>query len=142
MQYHQSSLHLFFFVDVSLPVDEPSTSSMANHPPRTVSSSRLSPIIMESPIQLGPSHNVTEDVEAVRHARKDSLNPTVMFSTIVFILIYILIYCVCDALNFSIKLDKESLRDCSVFFLVFLQMPFNCHKSTYKVQLCMANIYI
>lgn len=129
MQYHQSSLHLFFFVDVSLPVDEPS--SMANHPPRTVSS-----------IQLGPSHNVTEDVEAVRHARKDSLNPTVMFSTIVFILIYILIYCVCDALNFSIKLDKESLRDCSVFFLVFLQMPFNCHKSTYKVQLCMANIYI
>uniref|UniRef100_A0A8C1ERP7 Centrosomal protein POC5 n=1 Tax=Cyprinus carpio carpio TaxID=630221 RepID=A0A8C1ERP7_CYPCA len=50
--------------DVSLPVDEPSTSSMANHPPQTVSSSRFSPIIMESPIQLGPSHNVTEDVEA------------------------------------------------------------------------------
>uniref|UniRef100_A0A673GUP7 Centrosomal protein POC5 n=1 Tax=Sinocyclocheilus rhinocerous TaxID=307959 RepID=A0A673GUP7_9TELE len=50
--------------DVPLPGDEPSTSSMANHPPRTVSSSRLSPIIMESPVQLGPSHSVTEDVEA------------------------------------------------------------------------------
>uniref|UniRef100_A0A673GUC1 Centrosomal protein POC5 n=1 Tax=Sinocyclocheilus rhinocerous TaxID=307959 RepID=A0A673GUC1_9TELE len=48
VQYHQSSLNLFF-VDVPLPGDEPSTSSMANHPPRTVSSSRLSPIIMESP---------------------------------------------------------------------------------------------
>uniref|UniRef100_A0A671RTL6 Centrosomal protein POC5 n=1 Tax=Sinocyclocheilus anshuiensis TaxID=1608454 RepID=A0A671RTL6_9TELE len=50
--------------DVPLPGDEPSTSSMVNHPPRTVSSSRLSPIIMESPIQLGPSHSVTENVEA------------------------------------------------------------------------------
>ncbi|XP_016106419.1 centrosomal protein POC5-like [Sinocyclocheilus grahami] len=50
--------------DVPLPGDEPSTSSMANHPPWTVSSSRLSSIIMESPIQLGPSHSVTENVEA------------------------------------------------------------------------------
>ncbi|KAI2664450.1 Centrosomal protein POC5 [Labeo rohita] len=50
--------------DGPLPGDEPSTSSMANHPPRTVSSSRLSPVVMESPIQLGPSHSVTEDVEA------------------------------------------------------------------------------
>ncbi|KAK2911762.1 hypothetical protein Q8A67_003895 [Cirrhinus molitorella] len=49
--------------DVPLPGDEPSSSSMANPPPRTVSSSRLSPVFMESPIQLGPSHSVTEDVE-------------------------------------------------------------------------------
>lgn len=44
--------------------EEPSTSSMANHPPRTVSSSRLSPVVMESPVHLGPSHSITEDVEA------------------------------------------------------------------------------
>ncbi|XP_048045063.1 centrosomal protein POC5 [Megalobrama amblycephala] len=44
--------------------DEPSSSSMANHPPRTVSSARLSPIVMESPIQPGPSHSNTEDGEA------------------------------------------------------------------------------
>lgn len=93
MQYHDDSrLHLlllfFFFVDAPPPGDEPSTSSMANHPPRTVSSSRLSPIVMESPVHLGPSHSITEDVESVRHARHNALNPAVIFSTIVFILIY------------------------------------------------------
>uniref|UniRef100_A0A8C1ETS6 Centrosomal protein POC5 n=1 Tax=Cyprinus carpio carpio TaxID=630221 RepID=A0A8C1ETS6_CYPCA len=49
--------------DVPLAGDEPSISSMANHPPRTVSSSRLSPVVMESPVHLGPSHSITEDVE-------------------------------------------------------------------------------
>ncbi|XP_073696301.1 centrosomal protein POC5 [Garra rufa] len=48
--------------DVPFQGDEPSSSSLANHLPRTVSS-RLSPVVMESPIQLGPSHSVTEDVE-------------------------------------------------------------------------------
>lgn len=41
---------------------------------------------MESPVHLGPSHSITEDVEEVRN---NALNPAVMFSTIVFILIYI-----------------------------------------------------
>ncbi|XDV20321.1 hypothetical protein PO909_025670 [Leuciscus waleckii] len=50
--------------DVPPPGDEPSSSSMANHPPRTVSSARLSPTVMESPIQPGPSHSNTDDVEA------------------------------------------------------------------------------
>ncbi|KAF4112991.1 hypothetical protein G5714_005536 [Onychostoma macrolepis] len=50
--------------DAPLPGDEPSTSSIANHPPRTVSSSRLSPTVMESPVHLGPSHSIIEDIEA------------------------------------------------------------------------------
>ncbi|XP_051543323.1 centrosomal protein POC5-like isoform X2 [Myxocyprinus asiaticus] len=49
--------------DAPYPGDEPSTSSLANHPPRTVSSARLSPIVMETPIQLAPSHSYTEDAE-------------------------------------------------------------------------------
>lgn len=63
-----SPAFIFVCVDAPPPGDEPSTSSMANHPPRTVSSARLSPTVMESPIQPGPSHSNTDDVEAVRHA--------------------------------------------------------------------------
>ncbi|XP_051981244.1 centrosomal protein POC5-like [Xyrauchen texanus] len=42
--------------------DEPRTSSLANHPPR-VSSARLSPIVMDTSIQLSPLHSYTEDAQ-------------------------------------------------------------------------------
>ncbi|XP_072520862.1 centrosomal protein POC5 isoform X2 [Salminus brasiliensis] len=44
--------------------DEPSSSSMVSRPLRTTSSARLSPTIMESPVQPGPSHGHTEDTES------------------------------------------------------------------------------
>ncbi|XP_051949956.1 centrosomal protein POC5 [Xyrauchen texanus] len=49
--------------DAPPPGDEPSISSLANHTQRTVSSARLSPIVMETPIQLASSISNTEDVE-------------------------------------------------------------------------------
>ncbi|XP_051529546.1 centrosomal protein POC5-like isoform X1 [Myxocyprinus asiaticus] len=49
--------------DAPPPGDELSISSLANHPPRTVSSARLSPIVMETPMQLAPSLSNTEDAE-------------------------------------------------------------------------------
>ncbi|XP_067294359.1 centrosomal protein POC5 isoform X2 [Pseudorasbora parva] len=71
--------------------DERSSSSMANRPPRTVSSARLSPIVMESPIQLGHSHSNTEDIEAeqflsqpssITGPRAETLSTTVVNSTV------------------------------------------------------------
>ncbi len=123
MQYHDSSLHYFFlffvFVDAPPPGDEPSTSSMANHPPRTVSSSRLSPIVMESPAHLGPSHSITEDVEEVRHSRHNALNPAVIFRTIVFILIYT----VHAMLFISVSSLMKHHYEIVVFSFVYLLMP-------------------
>ncbi|KAI4875481.1 hypothetical protein NFI96_030042 [Prochilodus magdalenae] len=44
--------------------EEPGSSSMASRPLRTASSARLSPIVMESPVQPAPSRSNAEDTEA------------------------------------------------------------------------------
>ncbi|XP_055056116.2 centrosomal protein POC5 [Misgurnus anguillicaudatus] len=71
--------------------DEPGTSSMANQPPRTVSSAWHSPVVTEASIQLPPSHSSTEYAEPERFfsqtgesiaPRKESvLSTTVVNST-------------------------------------------------------------
>ncbi|XP_056601971.1 centrosomal protein POC5 isoform X1 [Triplophysa dalaica] len=52
--------------DAPSPADEPGTSSIANPPPRAVSSARHSPIFTETPLQQPPSHSSTDYVEEER----------------------------------------------------------------------------